>query len=160
MPRHTGYASLPLHGGKAPAWLFGRMVRLSREIIFMQAIGITREGSESLIAAVDLFGRMWMGRDNGSAAEWLWTQSPQTGQFVGTPVFDRVGNVYVGTNNGVIYQLDSHTGNVRASRVFDIDRLSTTLALALDSMNGGFSLVATTSKTLILKYSIPFSLPE
>jgi len=33
MSRHTGYASLPLHGGKAPAWLFGRMVRLSREII-------------------------------------------------------------------------------------------------------------------------------
>jgi uncharacterized protein len=33
MARHTGYASLPLHGGKAPAWLFGRMVRLSREII-------------------------------------------------------------------------------------------------------------------------------
>ena len=33
MPRHTGYASLPLHGGKAPAWLFGRMVRLSREIV-------------------------------------------------------------------------------------------------------------------------------
>jgi uncharacterized protein len=31
--RPTGYASLPLHGGKAPAWLFGRMVRLSREII-------------------------------------------------------------------------------------------------------------------------------
>jgi hypothetical protein len=31
--RHTGFASLPLHGGKAPAWLFGRMVRLSREII-------------------------------------------------------------------------------------------------------------------------------
>ena len=33
MSRHTGYASLPLHGGKARAWLFGRMVRLSREII-------------------------------------------------------------------------------------------------------------------------------
>ena len=31
--RPTGIASLPLHGGKAPAWLFGRMVRLSREII-------------------------------------------------------------------------------------------------------------------------------
>jgi hypothetical protein len=31
--RHTGFASLPLHGGKAPAWLFGRMVKLSREII-------------------------------------------------------------------------------------------------------------------------------
>jgi hypothetical protein len=31
--RHTGYASLPLHGGKAPPWLFSRMVRLSREIL-------------------------------------------------------------------------------------------------------------------------------
>jgi len=32
MPR-TGYAHLPLHGGKAPRWLFERMVLLSREII-------------------------------------------------------------------------------------------------------------------------------
>ena len=33
MSRRTGYAELPLHGGKAPPWLFARMVRLSREII-------------------------------------------------------------------------------------------------------------------------------
>jgi hypothetical protein len=32
MARHTGYANLPLHSGKAPAWLFGRMTRLAREI--------------------------------------------------------------------------------------------------------------------------------
>ena len=31
--RRTGSASLPLHGGKAPSWLFGRMVRLSRAIL-------------------------------------------------------------------------------------------------------------------------------
>jgi hypothetical protein len=31
--RRTGSASLPLHGGKAPSWLFGRMVRLSRAIV-------------------------------------------------------------------------------------------------------------------------------
>jgi uncharacterized protein len=31
--RHTGFASLPLHGGRAPAWLFSRMVPLSREIV-------------------------------------------------------------------------------------------------------------------------------
>ncbi len=38
MSRHTGFASLPLHGGKAPPWLFSRMVRLSREIlIYMTA---------------------------------------------------------------------------------------------------------------------------
>ena len=29
----TGIAHLPLHGGKAPAWLFQRMKRLAREII-------------------------------------------------------------------------------------------------------------------------------
>jgi uncharacterized protein len=33
MVRHTGFASLPLHTGKAPPWLFGRMARLSREIL-------------------------------------------------------------------------------------------------------------------------------
>ena len=33
MSRHTGFASLPLHGGRAPAWLFGRMRRLAREIV-------------------------------------------------------------------------------------------------------------------------------
>jgi hypothetical protein len=31
--RQTGIAYLPLHGGKAPSWLFQRMVRLGREII-------------------------------------------------------------------------------------------------------------------------------
>ncbi len=29
----TGVAHLPLHGGKAPKWLFERMVKLSREIV-------------------------------------------------------------------------------------------------------------------------------
>jgi uncharacterized protein len=37
MSRHTGFASLPLHGGKAPSWLFGRMVSLSREIVIYLA---------------------------------------------------------------------------------------------------------------------------
>jgi len=29
----TGYTDLPLHGGKAPYWLFSRMVKLAREIV-------------------------------------------------------------------------------------------------------------------------------
>src|SRR5207237_1120970 len=33
MSRHTGIASLPLHTGKAPPWLFSRMTRLAREIV-------------------------------------------------------------------------------------------------------------------------------
>jgi uncharacterized protein len=35
--RRSGFASLPVHGGKASAWLFGRMVRLSREIVIYVA---------------------------------------------------------------------------------------------------------------------------
>lgn len=31
----TGIANLPLHGGKAPAWLFSRMTKLAREIIIL-----------------------------------------------------------------------------------------------------------------------------
>jgi len=32
MPERTGVANLPLHYGKAPKWLFSRMIRLAREI--------------------------------------------------------------------------------------------------------------------------------
>ena len=32
MRGRSGIAQLPLHGGRAPAWLFGRMVKLAREI--------------------------------------------------------------------------------------------------------------------------------
>jgi hypothetical protein len=30
--KRTGFANLPLHGGKAPRWLFARMTQLAREI--------------------------------------------------------------------------------------------------------------------------------
>jgi uncharacterized protein len=46
MTRHTGYAHLPLHLGRAPAWLFTRMTRLAREI----AVHIVAdEGAEQLL---------------------------------------------------------------------------------------------------------------
>jgi len=34
----TGTANLPLHGGNAPAWLFSRMTKLSREIVSLMVI--------------------------------------------------------------------------------------------------------------------------
>lgn len=34
----TGYSNLPLHSGDAPAWLFGRMRRLAREIISLLVV--------------------------------------------------------------------------------------------------------------------------
>ncbi len=46
MPARTGTAQLPLHGGRAPAWLFSRMVQLAREI----TIHIASEyGSEEML---------------------------------------------------------------------------------------------------------------
>src|ERR671912_1434736 len=42
----TGSAQLPLHGGRAPAWLFSRMVRLSREIT---AHIVAEYGSEEVL---------------------------------------------------------------------------------------------------------------
>jgi hypothetical protein len=42
----TGTAHLPLHGGRAPAWLFGRMVRLAREITVHI---VTEYGSDEML---------------------------------------------------------------------------------------------------------------
>jgi uncharacterized protein len=46
MRGRTGTAQLPLHGGRAPAWLFGRMVQLAREISIHV---VTEFGSEEML---------------------------------------------------------------------------------------------------------------
>jgi hypothetical protein len=46
MPQRTGSATLPLHTGRAPAWLFGRMARLAPEIV--EAIVLTHGRSAFL----------------------------------------------------------------------------------------------------------------
>ena len=46
IPTRTGIANLPLHYGRVPPWLFGRMVKLAREI----TIAIVAEfGSEEML---------------------------------------------------------------------------------------------------------------
>jgi len=45
----TGYANLPLHGGKAPSWLTGRMHRLAKEIC---TIIIDEYGTDKFLARV------------------------------------------------------------------------------------------------------------
>jgi uncharacterized protein len=45
--QRTGYARLPLHGGKAPAWLTGRMRRLAKEI---SAIMIDEYGTDTFLS--------------------------------------------------------------------------------------------------------------
>ena len=39
MPKRTGSADLPLHSGRAPAWLFGRMKQLAPAIVEAIVIG-------------------------------------------------------------------------------------------------------------------------
>lgn len=48
-------AQLPLHGGKAPAWLFSRMVKLAREI----SVHIVSEfGSDEMLRRVQALRRL------------------------------------------------------------------------------------------------------
>jgi uncharacterized protein len=47
--RRTGIAHLPLHGGKAPSWLFRRMVRLGREIV---RLIVEDSGPEELLVRI------------------------------------------------------------------------------------------------------------
>ena len=49
----TGVANLPLHGGKAPKWLFKRMVALSKGII--EVIGLEFGKEEFLQRLSDPF---------------------------------------------------------------------------------------------------------
>lgn len=46
IPTRAGIANLPLHYGKVPPWLFGRMVKLAREIIISIVTGF---GAEELL---------------------------------------------------------------------------------------------------------------
>jgi uncharacterized protein len=45
----TGYANLPLHGGKAPSWLTGRMRKIAKEIC---SIMIGEYGTDLFLALV------------------------------------------------------------------------------------------------------------
>lgn len=45
----TGTVNLPLHGGKAPAWLFSRMTRLAREILLLI---VSEHGPEEVLKRI------------------------------------------------------------------------------------------------------------
>jgi hypothetical protein len=45
----TGFASLPLHGGKAPTWLTGRMRKLAKEVV---SIMIDEQGTDAFLTRI------------------------------------------------------------------------------------------------------------
>ena len=70
----TGITSLPLHGGKAPPWLTGRMRKLSKEIA---SIIIEEQGTDTFLLRVSdplwfqAFGCV-LGYDWHSSGELRW----------------------------------------------------------------------------------------
>ncbi len=67
----TGIANLPLHYGKAPPWLFQRMVKLSREI----TIAIVSEyGAEEMLRRLSHpywgSGERFINKQNYYASDW------------------------------------------------------------------------------------------
>lgn len=51
--RQTGIANLPLHYGRAPYWLFDRMVKLAREITYEEADKQIKSGEYRLLLTVN-----------------------------------------------------------------------------------------------------------
>ena len=54
MRSRTGSANLPLHAGKAPAWLFPRIIRLPREVT--THMGIDRSERVAALKRLVRFG--------------------------------------------------------------------------------------------------------
>ncbi len=75
--RRSGSAYLPLHGGKAPRWLFEKMVKLSR--IFIE-LAISEIGNEALL---DMFASPYWFQSFGSFLGFDWHSSGLTTTTLG-----------------------------------------------------------------------------
>src|SRR5438128_986910 len=85
----SGTANLPLHSGRAPAWLFSRMVRLAREItadiaavqdgyqLYHHAFFFTPSGGWCVV-------QQGMNGDNGMARRYHWLAA-QVRSYVNEP---------------------------------------------------------------------------
>lgn len=125
---------------------------------FFEPMGMSPIGPER-IALIDVLGGISVARDNGSTAEWLWTaELPDGAAAQGTPLFDDSGGLYVGADNGRVYQLDPATGAVLDSRAVDADGTSSVRELGLVPGSGGepASLISTDSEGHLARHCIPF----
>ena len=125
---------------------------------FLEPMAVSPIGPER-IALIDFLGGISVARDNGGTAEWLWTaELPDGAAAQGTPLFDDSGGLYVGADNGRVYQLDPATGAVLDSRAIDDDGTSSVRHLRLVPRSGGepASLVATDSEGRLARHCIPF----
>jgi putative pyrroloquinoline-quinone binding quinoprotein/thrombospondin type 3 repeat protein len=146
---------------------------LTTGMLFLNAMAVSRTGADQRIALVDFRGRIWMARDTGLSAEWLWQAELPIGPVplgtntisnlpaVGTPVIDGSGNLYVGAANGTIYQVDKDTGAIEASRTADPDPTALVQEMTLHSTDAGVHtvLVSATSAGQVAKHDIPFCQP-
>jgi len=107
-----------------------------------------------LIASVDISGRVWLARDDDFFGSSLWSINLPAGAKGSALEFGLGGEIlYVGSDDGRIYQLDLTTGAVKAFRSAGAGEVVTDLAIGGVGMP---SLFATTDGGRLLRFCQQF----
>lgn len=121
----------------------------------------------SKVAAADLYGNIWVAQDSGASASWAYTTTlpngvagPSSSNTVlpKSPLTanSNTGYLYVGGNDGKVYQLDVATGTIVVTRTVDATVSDVTGVVT------GFNdseIFALSSSGTLAKYCAPFMYP-
>ncbi len=116
-----------------------------------------------LIAAVDFFGDVWLVRDDDSYGSSVWTTSlvdPEDG-VTAPAATSRVaieassGKIYVGADDGQVYQLNVVDGAVEATRAVDVGGTVGDASFVFEGSN--IQMVAGSSKGQLAKFCTPWT---
>lgn len=127
------------------------------------------KGYDDLIALVDYIGEIVLIRDNGNSAKvkWIVALDPDGAVKATTaPVIDDInGYVFVGANDGLIYQIDIKKGTVGATRTLATDGAAVADLLRQTprkdaSGNYVYTLVAVDNHGQEAQYCAPFAEPK
>jgi len=119
------------------------------------------------IAAADFYGNIWVAQDNGTSASWDYTTTlpngvagPSSSNTVlpKSPLTanSNTGYLYVGGNDGKVYQLDVATGTIVVTRTVDATVSDVTGVVTGFNDNEVFAL---SSAGTLAKYCAPFMYP-
>jgi outer membrane protein assembly factor BamB len=121
---------------------------------------IRHPSGETSIANVDVDGRVWLVRDEQFFASEVWAVTLPGGVKATTSPVAGLGdeNLFVGADDGRVYQLDLATGSMEASRLLTINGAVEQLALQPDDpFNDRVpSLFASSDEGTLYRYCQPF----
>ena len=119
------------------------------------------------VAAADPYGNIWVAQDNDTSASWTYTTTLPSGA-AGPSATNAVlpksplaansntGYLYVGGNDGKVYQLDMATGTIAVPRTVDASASDVTGVVTGFNDNEVFAL---SSAGTLAKYCAPFMYP-